>query len=315
MAFCVCDCVTCHLQVGDLLRILWDSLLDLDDLSASTTSILQLLSILLVVNPAEPLLAPCDAAASAKDETTPVQCSANEATAIPEKGGEDPANTATDDETVDGSVAQASTHEDPSKKDAGTCPDLTPDPPSDGAVSTKKSDEKSDGSGASFSATLSVPLSFSSLMDGADLAALVPRLWPFLSHRISSVRQSCLKALCILLKVGSSQLSQVGSSAGGEPVAMETEDGVIVSGVSRADKSVWPVWLGAILQSVLCQVFQRFALESEEDNRTLLHEVCCVHCIKWFLLALCICMCVRPCKILAENCRLHTLSGYFLVIF
>ena len=311
MAFCVCDCVTYHLQVGDILRILWDSLLDLDDLSASTTSILQLLSILLVVNPVEPL-APCDAAASAKDETSPVQRSGNEATAISEKGGEDPANTATDDKTVDESIAQASTHEDPSKEDAGTCPS---DPPSDRAVSTKTSDGISDGSGASFSETLSVPPSFSSLMDGADLAALVPRLWPFLSHRISSVRQSCLKALCILLKVGSSQLSQAGSLAGGEPVAMETEDGVIVSGVSRADKSAWPVWLGAILQSVLCQVFQRFALESEEDNRTLLHEVCCVHCIKWFLLALCICMCLRPCKILAENCRLHTLSGYFLGIF
>ena len=33
-------------------------------------------------------------------------------------------------------------------------------------------------------------------------------------------------------------------------------------------------WLkGPFLQSALCQVFQRFALEGDEENRTLVHKV------------------------------------------
>ena len=47
-----------------------------------------------------------------------------------------------------------------------------------------------------------------------NLQNLVPRLWPFLSHTISSVRKSTLEALLILLPLG-----DAGSSPGGPPSA------------------------------------------------------------------------------------------------
>ena len=35
-------------------------------------------------------------------------------------------------------------------------------------------------------------------------------------------------------------------------------------------------WLGQILQSMLCHVFQRFALEGDVNNRELIHKVTAV---------------------------------------
>lgn len=98
----------CLLQVVDLSQILWDSLLELDDLSASTTCIMDLLCTLLSHNP-----------------------------------------------------ALFSTHQHQLQLLGGT-PAGQP----------------------------------------TMLTTLVPRLWPFLSHTITSVRLSCLKALLTLLHTG-----------------------------------------------------------------------------------------------------------------
>jgi hypothetical protein len=99
-------------QVVDLSRILWDSLLELDDLSASTTCIMDLLCTLLSHNPA---------------------------------------------------LFSTHQHQPPQLQLAA---------------------------GGAGQPTMSM------------LTTLVPRLWPFLSHTITSVRQSCLKALLTLLHTG-----------------------------------------------------------------------------------------------------------------
>ena len=58
---------------------------------------------------------------------------------------------------------------------------------------------------------------------------------------------------------------------------METDDNnVLTSSDSNMGVAIigQPDWLsGPFLQSALCQVFQRFALEGDEENRHLLHKV------------------------------------------
>ena len=86
---------------------------------------------------------------------------------------------------------------------------------------------------------------------GSGWSELVPRLWPFLSHAIGSVRSSCLRAVLTLL---------------------QREEG----GRGMVEPGEQVLWLRPLLQALLCHAFQRLVLEGEEGNRDLLHEVCVV---------------------------------------
>ena len=83
---------------------------------------------------------------------------------------------------------------------------------------------------------------------GSGWSELVPRLWPFLSHAIGSVRSSCLRAVLTLL---------------------QREEG----GRGMVEPGEQVLWLRPLLQALLCHAFQRLVLEGEEGNRDLLHEV------------------------------------------
>ncbi len=136
-------------QLKEIVSILWDSLLDLDDLSASTNSIMELLSTLL-----------------ARDTPT---------------SGEDHAH----------------------------------------------------------------------ILDTDHIPTLVPRLWPFLTHLINSVRVSCLKTLLTIFCYQGSEVK--GHELGSEVKGQE--------------------WLSGMLGNVLSQLFQRLLLEKDDQTRELVHEV------------------------------------------
>ena len=177
-------------QLTELLQILWDSLLDLDDLSASTNSIMELLCILLSCNP------------SVINSTTATDM-----------------QTST---TVQATFLQQS------------------------------------------------------------MATFVPRLWPFLSHTISSVRSSCLKVILTLLKNSNEDLIKNEGEGGGIEGREGEEGGGGGEGGDAGGKeegggggfgSGCLGWLRENLQGMLCQTFQRFALEGEENIRGLVHQV------------------------------------------
>ncbi|KAM6916245.1 TATA-binding protein-associated factor 172 [Xenentodon cancila] len=73
-----------------------------------------------------------------------------------------------------------------------------------------------------------------------SLTVLVPRVWPFLRHTISSVRRAALETLYTLL--------------------------------SKADQSC-AMWINPILQDMLRHIFQSCILESNEDILELIHKV------------------------------------------
>jgi len=95
--------------------------------------------------------------------------------------------------------------------------------------------------------------------NSAALGKLVPRLWPFLGHNISSVRRSSLQAIMTLLTLDKKEATSSGSSS--DPVQ---------SGSGEGEGKAWLVHL---LQPFLCQIFQRFLLEGKQENRKLLQEV------------------------------------------
>lgn len=130
--------------------------------------------------------------------------------------------------------------------------------------------------------TLSIqdPLSADKVHSGsAKMHNLVPRLWPFLSHTICSVRKFSLRALLILLDLNDSRSPSANDMV---TVASSNNQEVEVQGGGG--------WLRMVLQSLLCQLFQRFALEGEEDNRQLLHKVgvvCALNVVKMGVLGVC----------------------------
>ncbi len=154
-------CYSLH-QLWEIVTILWDSLLDLDDLSASTNSIMELLATLL-----------------ARDTPT---SSGDHILDTPTSGGDH-------------------------------------------------------------------------ILDTDRLSTLVPRLWPFLAHLITSVRVSCLKTLLTILRYQGSSTDEVKGqeSAVGEVKGQD--------------------WLSGMLGDMLTQLFQRFLLERDEETRELTHEV------------------------------------------
>ena len=77
-----------------------------------------------------------------------------------------------------------------------------------------------------------------------DFVELIPRLYPFLSHNISSVRASCLFTLRKLIELGCSRSDS------------DSDSGQTVS--QRG-------WLGPLLQSLLCQLFQHLIVEGKEE--------------------------------------------------
>ena len=111
-----------------------------------------------------------------------------------------------------------------------------------------------------------------------SMATFVPRLWPFLSHTISSVRSSCLKVILTLLKNSNEDLMKQegeGKERGGES---KSGGGEVGDGGGKGEgegdsESSFLGWLRENLQGMLCQTFQRFALEGEESIRDLVHQV------------------------------------------
>ena len=140
---------------------------------------------------------------------------------------------------------------------------------------------------------------------GMELHNLVPRLWPFLSHTIGSVRVSSLNALLTLVNLrgegggegegGEGEGGGEGKESGGERgggggrgVTDSGEAGNKEEGIKNEDAGKEEVkaeeglrgegvggvaWLRVILQGLMCQIFQRFALEGDDKNRILLHKV------------------------------------------
>ena len=93
------------------------------------------------------------------------------------------------------------------------------------------------------------------LLQPDSLTTLVPRLWPFLSHLITSVRLSSLKTLFTILNY----------SGYAPPLTDGVDNGL--AGVKGHE------WLRGMLGSVLHQVFQQLVLEGDEKARELAHQV------------------------------------------
>ena len=82
------------------------------------------------------------------------------------------------------------------------------------------------------------------LLPSATLPQYIPRVYPFLSHTISTVRSSSLSAIMNLV----STRAQRGA---GETCS----------------------WMQELLDGLVCQVFQRLAVEGDEAIRTMCLEV------------------------------------------
>lgn len=91
------------------------------------------------------------------------------------------------------------------------------------------------------------PLTRLSLLSDSMLSNLIPRIYPFLSHTISSVRTSCLKAIKSLLNFQREENSANNLSTCG--------------------------WVQTILESTICQIMQCLALEGEDAIKNLAFEV------------------------------------------
>ena len=121
--------------------------------------------------------------------------------------------------------------------------------------------------------------------DGAllqSLSELVPRLWMFLSHNITSVRTSCLKALYTLLSDKAGREGERGEE-GGKGERKGEGEGEGGKEETEIEREAHLSWIENILQSFLCHVFQRFLLEGDEGNTHLLHQVryMCAHAVKF----------------------------------
>ena len=274
----------------DLLHILWDSLLELDDLSASTASIMELLCILLS----------CGATAGHSSTTGPSGMTSHSGITGPSDSDVDCITSATSTDThqeamitqpPENSTVQLQTSPlQPLSMQAtgsGSYETQTATPPgvsvqasqsgavmmqgpslgvSAGITQSHTTDIHpqlpAHGSGCDSSSHSAAVNTIAAQMQPLD--TLVPRLWPFLSHTIASVRFSCLKVLQTLLHM---TRSATAAAAEDEPMLTNAGPKPTSSGPASLE------WLRLILQSTLCQVFQRFALEGDEGNRELVHQV------------------------------------------
>lgn len=139
--------------------------------------------------------------------------------------------------------------------------------------------------------------------EAQQLSSLVPRLWPFLSHTNKTVRQSCLQVLLSLMKSrkqgqrgepdrgghtaeGTVETAVVKETCGREGECgpeiknidvQKTADGYLLEDYKmdtrQPGKKECPQWLASILQGTLCQLFQRLALEGDNSNADLAHQV------------------------------------------
>ena len=80
-------------------------------------------------------------------------------------------------------------------------------------------------------------------MSDASLSSLIPRLYPFLSHGIDTVRGSCLNTI----------------------------NNLIING---GDKS--SAWLGIVLDELLNKLFIRLVLEGDSNVGNLTYQVSCL---------------------------------------
>lgn len=109
-----------------------------------------------------------------------------------------------------------------------------------------------------------------------DLQCLIPRLWPFLGHNICSVRRSSLQALSVLLNLDKPSTTNAAIDGGDVGVFAEVQR-VNSSGSVGVNAPEGKSWLRELLQPLLCQLFQRFLLEGDQENRELLLKVQGVH--------------------------------------
>lgn len=86
----------------------------------------------------------------------------------------------------------------------------------------------------------------SSLLSGSSLSLLVPRLYPFLNHTIHTVRGSCLKTINNL---------------------------IMIPNEGAAPNKETSLWLEAILNELLNNLFIRLALEGDSGVGNIAFEV------------------------------------------
>lgn len=155
--------------------------------------------------------------------------------------------------------------------------------------------------------TSSSPFS-SSAPSESDFSLLVPRLYPFLCHSISSVRKSCLLTLKTIL--------------------LYRDTGSVVDGSSSNDARVC-TWISPILQVLLCHLFQRLSLEENEEILQLVQEVSEIETLYCYNICISTCTCnlFQMAATVARNCifllakrntytlKLQILSGTYFSIF
>ena len=139
-----------------------------------------------------------------------------------------------------------------------------------------------------------------------DLQNLVPRLWPFLAHNINSVRKSSLLVLFIILGFDSATNATL---VGGD--VLDGAPGANCGGDIGVKGEAGRSWLQGLLQPLMCQVFQRFLLEGDQENRELLHEVLPefirslfrnLTCNKIIIMSVSVCLPVYPVHIRNSGC-------------
>ena len=83
------------------------------------------------------------------------------------------------------------------------------------------------------------------LLPSTILPQYIPRVYPFLSHTISTVRSSSLSAIMNL----------------------------VATRAQRGEAGETCTWIQELLEGLVCQVFQRLAVEGDEAIRTMCLEV------------------------------------------
>lgn len=110
-----------------------------------------------------------------------------------------------------------------------------------------------------------------------SLTVLVPRVWPFLRHTISSVRRAALETLFTLLSKADQVnldiklLEQIWQNGCNYSVC-SSEYWLILFIVLQS----CALWINPILQDMLRHIFQSCILESNEEILELIRKVCCL---------------------------------------
>lgn len=126
---------------------------------------------------------------------------------------------------------------------------------------------------------------------GQSLTVLVPRVWPFLRHTISSVRKAALETLYTLLSkadevtAGHFTKQQCGRK---RAAGQQSKFSFTASFFFPFFLSLQSIagWINPILQDMLRHIFQSCILESNEEILDLIQKVCDKSRMMWVFLRL-----------------------------